>query len=332
MERDTMRAVVITEPGDPDVLAVREVPRPVPGSEELLVRVHASGVNRADLLQRRGRYPAPPGWPDDIPGLEFAGVVEEAGQACRSFGVGDRVMGVIGGGGYAEYVAVHERTAVRVPDLLSWEAAGAVPEVFMTAFDALFLQMGLAAGETLLIHAVGSGVGTAALQLARSAGVRTIGTSRTPEKLERATALGMDVGVAGDEEWPARVAEATSGRGVDVVLDLVGAPYIAGNLQALATRGRWIVVGVSGGTKGDMDLRFLMGKRASVTGTVLRARPLEEKIVLARAFEARVCPQIDDGTVEPVVDRVFTPDAAGEAHGRMEANRNFGKIVIVWSS
>jgi NADPH2:quinone reductase len=327
-----MRAVVITEPGDPDVLAVREVPRPAPGPEEVLVRVHASGINRADLLQRRGRYPAPPGWPEDIPGLEFAGVVEEAGQACRSFGVGDRVMGVIGGGGYAEYVAVHERTAVRVPDLLTWEAAGAVPEVFMTAFDALFLQMGLAAGETLLIHAVGSGVGTAAVQLARAAGVRTIGTSRTPEKLERATALGMDVGVVGDEEWPARVAEATSGHGVDVVLDLVGAPYIAGNLQALATRGRWIVVGVSGGTTGEMDLRRLMAKRASVTGTVLRARPLEEKIVLARAFEARVCSQLEERTVEPVVDRVYTPDAAAEAHRHMEANRNFGKIVVAWSS
>ena len=331
MGQDTMRAVVITEPGEPDVLAVRDVERPVPGPEELLVKVHASGINRADLLQRRGRYPAPPGWPADIPGLEFAGVVEEAGPACRSFGVGDRVMGVIGGGGYAEYVAVHERASVRVPDVLTGEAAGAVPEVFMTAFDALFLQMGLAAGETLLIHAVGSGVGTAAVQLARVAGVRTVGTSRTPAKLEQARALGMDVGVVGDEHWPARVAEATGGRGVDVVLDLVGAPYIAGNLEALATGGRWIVVGVSGGTAGEVDLRRLMGKRASITGTVLRARALEEKIVLARAFEARVCPQFERAMVEPVVDRVYAPDEAAEAHRRMEANLNFGKLVVAWS-
>ena len=187
--RAMMRAIVMTEPGDPDVLELRDVERPDPGPDDLLVRVASSGVNRADLLQRRGRYPVPPGWPKDILGLEFAGAVEEAGAACRSHGVGDRVMGVIGGGGYAEYVALHERTAVRVPDGMDSEAAGAVPEVFMTAFDALFLQMGLAAGETLLIHAVGSGVGTAAVQLARVSGVRTIGTSRTPKKLERASGL-----------------------------------------------------------------------------------------------------------------------------------------------
>ena len=326
-----MRAIVMTEPGDPDVLELRDVERPDPGPEDLLVRVASSGVNRADLLQRRGRYPVPPGWPRDILGLEFAGVVEEVGAACRSHSVGDRVMGVIGGGGYAEYVALHERTAVRVPDGMDSEAAGAVPEVFITAFDALFLQMGLAAGETLLIHAVGSGVGTAAVQLARASGVRTIGTSRTPEKLERASGLGLDVGVVGAEGWSERVLAATDGRGVDVVLDLVGAPYVADNLEVLAVRGRWIVVGVSGGGVAEMDLRVLMGKRASITGTVLRSRALGERIELAEAFEARVVPQFERGVLEPVIDRTYTPEGAADAHRRMEANLNFGKISITWA-
>jgi len=326
-----MTAVVMTEPGDPDVLELREVERPSPGPEDLLVRVSSSGINRADLLQRRGRYPVPPGWPTDILGLEFAGVVEEAGTACRSFGVGDRVMGVLGGGGYAEYVVLHERTAVRVPDALASEAAGAVPEVFMTAFDAVFLQMGLVAGETLLIHAVGSGVGTAAVQLARVAGVRTIGTSRTPEKLARASALGLDVGVLADEGWPERVLAETGGRGVDVVLDLVGGPYLSGNVEVLAVGGRWVVVGVSGGAVAEMDLRGLMVKRASVTGTVLRARPLEEKIALARAFEARVIPQFEQERLEPVIDRIYRPEEAAEAHRRMEANLNFGKLLLTWA-
>lgn len=332
MVRRTMKAVVVTEPGGPDVMEVREVERPEAGPEDLFVRVRASGVNRADVLQRLGRYPAPPGWPQDIPGLEFAGTVEEAGPACRSFGVGERVMGILGGGGYAEYVAVHERTAVRVPEAVPLERAGAIPEVFMTAFDALFVQMGLAADETVLVHAVGSGVGTAAVQLARAAGARAIGTSRTPEKLERARTLGMDVGVVGDESWSERVLEATGGRGVQVVLDLVGAPYLSGNLRVLAVRGRWIVVGVPGGGVGEIDLRRLMGKRASITGTVLRARPLEEKIELAEAFAARVVPQFEPGLLEPVVDRSYAPEEAAEAHRRMEADLNFGKILLDWGS
>jgi putative PIG3 family NAD(P)H quinone oxidoreductase len=325
-----MKAVVVSGPGGPDVLELRDVPRPVPGAEELLVRVQASGVNRADLLQRTGRYPAPPGWPADIPGLEFAGVVEGVGPACRSFAAGDRVMGIVGGGGYAEYLTLHERCAVRVPEGLAPEPAGAVPEVFMTAYDAVSLQMGLMAGETLLVHAVGSGVGTAAIQLARAAGARVIGTSRTPEKLERAAALGLDVGVLVEDGWPQRVRDATGGRGVDVILDLVGAPHFAGNMEALAVRGRWVVVGVTGGSSAEVDLRLLMGKRASLTGTVLRARPLEERIVLARAFEDRIVPLFERGILEPVVDRVYASGHAAEAHRRMEENLNFGKLVLAW--
>jgi putative PIG3 family NAD(P)H quinone oxidoreductase len=325
-----MKAVVISRPGGPEVLEVREVPRPEPDAGGLLIRVSSSGVNRADLLQRRGGYPPPPGWPADVPGLEFAGGVEGTGPGARLFRPGDRVMGLVGGGGYAEYVAVAEREVVRVPDRFGDREAGAVPEAFMTAFDALHLQMGLASGETVLIHAVGSGVGTAALQLARVAGARTVGTSRTPGKLERAGALGLDVAVAGREDWPARVLEATGGRGVDVILDLVGAAYGPGNLAVLAERGRWIVVGTPGGASWPMDLSALMRKRGSVTGTLLRARPAEEKAALARAFEARVVPLLERGLLAPVLERAYPAAEAAEAHRRLEANDAFGKLVLVW--
>jgi putative PIG3 family NAD(P)H quinone oxidoreductase len=326
----SMRAVVITRFGDPDVLQVGAVERPEPGPREILVRVRSSGVNRADLLQRVGRYPAPPGAPTDIPGLEYAGVVEAAGAEVELWEVGDRVMGILGGGGYAEYVTVHERTAVRVPAGISLEDAGAIPEVFMTAFDALFRQMGLSEGETVLIHAVGSGVGTAAVQLAQAAGVRAIGTSRTREKVERALELGLDVAVLGNGEWPERVLAASGERGVDVILDLVGGDYLEGNLRVLGQGGRQIVVGVPSGAKGTLDLRLLMGKRATIRGTVLRARPLEEKITLAREFEHRVCPLFAARTVRPVVDRTFPPEEAAAAHSAMAANSNFGKILLLW--
>jgi len=325
-----MKAVVIERPGGPEVLRIQEVERPAPSAGELLVRVHASGINRADLLQRLGRYPAPAGAPESIPGLEVAGEVVETGSGCRLFSPGDRVMAIVGGGGYAEFISVHERAAVRVPESLGWEGAGAVPEAFMTAFDALFLQAGLGAGETVLVHAVGSGVGTAALQLARAAGAFTVGTSRTPVKLEMAAEMGLHVGVLADERWPAGVREATGGKGVDVILDLVGGPYASGNLEAIAVGGRWMVVGVPGGAVAELDLRRLMGKRASVTGTVLRARPLEEKISLARAFAARVAPRFGRGELRPVLDRSYPAAEASEAHRRMEANLNFGALVLRW--
>jgi putative PIG3 family NAD(P)H quinone oxidoreductase len=329
---ESMQAVVISEFGDPDVLELREVDRPSPASREILVRVRSSGVNRADLLQRMGRYPAPPGSPRDIPGLEYAGVVEARGSEVQLWEEGDRVMGILGGGGYAEYVTVHERMAVRVPAGLPLEDAGAIPEVFMTAFDALFRQMGLSEGETVLIHAVGSGVGTAAVQLAQAAGVRAIGTSRTREKVERALALGLDVAVLGDDEWPNRVRAASGERGVDVILDLVGGDYLEGNLQVLAEGGRQIVVGVPSGHRGEIDLRLLMGKRALIKGTVLRARPVEEKIALAREFEHRVCPLFSARTIHPVVDRTFPSVDAAAAHRAMAQNENFGKLLLLWDS
>ena len=325
-----MQAVVVTEFGDPEVLKLQTVSRPDPGAQEVLVRVRSSGVNRADLIQRVGRYPAPPGFPQDVLGLEYAGVVESVGPGVELWEVGDRVMGILGGGGYAQYVVVHERTAVRVPAGVALEEAGAIPEVFMTAFDALFRQMGLSEGETVLIHAVGSGVGTAAVQLAQASGVRAIGTSRTKEKVERALEMGLDVAVLGDDQWPERVLAASGGEGVDVILDLVGGDYLEGNLKVMAQGGRQVVVGVPSGSIGQIDLRLLMGKRAQIKGTVLRARPLEEKITLAREFEHRVCPLFAARTVFPVVDRTLRPEEAPEAHRCLAANENFGKVLLLW--
>jgi len=328
---ETMRAVRITEPGGPEVLRLDEVERPEPGPGQIRVRVRSSGVNRADLLQRRGAYPPPPGWPLDIPGLEYGGTVDAVGPGAELWEPGDEVMGLVGGGGYAEFVVVHERTAVPVPDGVPLERAAAIPEVFMTAWDALVDQVGLGAGETLLIHAVGSGVGTAALQIARAGGARTIGTSRTPEKVERARDLGLDVGVvAGEKGWLDGVKEATGGEGVDVILDLVGAAYLEGNQAVLGRGGRWIVVGVPSGARAEIDLRGLMLARATLRGTVLRARPLEEKAALARTFEARVVPLFERGALEPVVARTFSPEEAAEAHAYMEENRNFGTLILEW--
>jgi len=328
-----MRAVVIPEFGEPDVLRVESVPDPAPGEDEILVEVATSGVNRADLLQRRGSYPAPPGAPQDIPGLEFAGRVSGLGSGVTRWRPGDRVMGIVAGGGYGERVVVPESVAVAVPEGLDLAAAGAIPEVFMTGFDAVFLQGGLMPGETLLVHAAGSGVGTAAVQLARRAGARTIGTSRTVEKLDRAAALGLDVSVpAGDGDWSDGVLEETGGRGVDVILDLVGGPYLAANQRVLAPRGRHVVVGVPGGARAEIDLRALMVKRGRLFGTVLRARPTHETAALARAFEADVLPGLADGSLRPVVDRILPAHDAAEAHRMMERNENFGKILLSWES
>lgn len=328
---ETMRAVVITESGGPDVLGLREVPRPEAGPGQIRVRVRSGGVNRADLMQRRGHYPAPPGWPQQIPGLEYAGVVEAVGEGVGLWSEGDRVMGLVGGGGYAEHVVVHERTAVRIPEGMAAEDAGAVPEVFMTAYDALFRQADLGVGERLLIHAVGSGVGTAAVQLARTAGVRTAGTSRTAEKVDRAATLGLDAGIVADDDgWKEQAREALGGEGADVILDLVGAAYLEANLEVLAPGGRHIVVGVPSGARVEIDLRALMRRRGRIRGTVLRARPLEEKAALARDFERRVVPLFEGGALRPVIDRAFPAEEVADAHRVMQENRNFGKLLIRW--
>ena len=326
-----MRAVVIPEFGGPEVLRLASVPDPEPSRREILVRVHASGVNRADLLQRRGLYP-PPAGESEVPGLEFAGVVEEVGAGVSRWQPGDRVMGIVGGGGYAERVVVDERVAVGVPEGMPASMAGAIPEVYMTAFDAVFRQAGLRRGETLLVHAVGSGVGTAAVQLARRAGARTIGTSRTMSKLKEATAMGLDLGLDGGRAWERDVLDATCGKGADVILDLVGAPYLARNQAAIAVGGRHAVVGVPGGNRAEIDLRALMARRARLFGTVLRARGVEEKAALAKEFTEEAVQGFVDGRLLPVIDRVVHVTEAVDAHRRMGANLNFGKIVMVWDA
>jgi NADPH:quinone reductase len=325
----SMRAIIIARPGGPEVLEVRDVPIPEPAAHEIRIRVHATAVNRADLLQRAGHYPAPPGVPADIPGLEYAGVVEAVGPAVTGWERGARVMGLVGGGSYAEYVVTHEDEALPVPDELDLTEAAAVPEAFITAHDALFTQMRLEPGEWLLIHAVGSGVGTAALQLAKQAGARTIGTQRTAWKLEKATSLGLDVALdpaAGD--FADAVLEATGGRGVDGVLDLVGGPYLAGNLRGLAVRGRILLVGLVAGARHELDMRQLLSRRATIIGTVLRARSLEEKIAVSRAFARDVLPLLERRTVRPIVDEVLPLADAARAHETVAGNRNFGKVVL----
>ncbi|MEJ2216165.1 MAG: NAD(P)H-quinone oxidoreductase [Gemmatimonadota bacterium] len=325
-----MKAVVIRAPGGPDVLELAEVPEREPAPGEVRVVVKASAVNRADLMQRRGAYPAPTGWPQDVPGLEYAGVVESLGAGVESLAVGDRVMGLVGGGGYAEYVVVHEREALRVPDRLSFEEAAAVPEAFITAHDALFTRLGLASGEWLLIHAVGSGVGTAALQLARAASARVVGTSRSEWKLERATSqYGLDVPVDASDGFAEAVRNATAG-GVDAILDLVGGAYLADNLRVLRTLGRQVVVGLTSGRSAELDMGLLLSMRLTLVGTALRSRPLEEKIAATRLFARQALPLLADGRVRPVVHETLPMGRAGDAHQLLEHNRTFGKVVLAW--
>src|SRR5918999_875402 len=276
MTTETMRAVRIVSHEGAGALEVCEVERPRAVADRVRVHVRAAGLNRADLLQRRGRYPAPPGAPADIPGLEFAGEVESAGREARAFAVGARVFGITAGGAQAEYVVVPESHLAEVPTSLSWAEAAAVPEVFITAHDALLVQARLRTGEALLVHAAGSGVGTAAVQLARAAGAGGVyGTARTAGKIERAREFGLDEGIAVGDEAQAfadAVRAWTGGRGVDVVLDLVGAVYLAANLDALAPRGRLLLVGTLGGAHAPLDFHKVMGKRLRVIGTVLRGR------------------------------------------------------------
>ncbi len=327
-----MKAVVISKPGEPEVLELREVPTPRPGAREILVRVRAAGINRADLLQRLGQYPPPPGAAPDVPGLEYAGEVAELGVGVAAWKVGDRVMGLVPGGAYAELVAVNEAVAMPVPAGWSFEQAAAVPEAFITAHDALFRQMGLRAGERVLIHAVGSGVGTAAVQLAKAFGARTFGTSRSAEKLERAGSLGLDVPIDSlREDFAEAVRRRTDGRGVDVVLDLVGAPVLAGSIAALSRGGRMIVVGLTGGRSGQIDLGAVLSKRLTIVGTVLRARTLEEKVAVTGDFAREVLPLLEAGMLRPVLERSYLMAEAADAHRRLESNQVFGKLVLKWS-
>ncbi|MGH7436129.1 MAG: NAD(P)H-quinone oxidoreductase [Polyangiaceae bacterium] len=324
-----MRAIVIRRPGGPEVLELVDVPSPEPSRGEVRVRVRATAVNRADLLQRMGVYPAPHGSPPDIPGLEIAGEVDAVGDDVKELARGDRVFGIIGGGGYAEQVVVHARTLARIPDGMGMTEAAAVPEAFLTAWDAMVDQCGLCAGETVLVHAAGSGVGTAALQIAKAVGARPIGTARTPEKVGHARELGFrEMVVVEGGAFAEPVLALCGERGVDVVVELVGGAYLAQDLQCLATGGRIVVVGTMAGARADVDLAMLMRKRAVLRGTVLRSRPLEEKILAARTLERHIAPLFGDRSLRPVVDRVLPLAQAGEAHEIVAANKTFGKVVL----
>lgn len=322
-----MRAVVITRPGGPEVLEIQDVETPEPVGDQVRVRVRASGINRADLLQRVGGYPAPAGSPSNIPGLEFAGEVDAVGPLVQMWKPGQRVMGLAGGGAQAQYIVVHEGMLVEIPPNLDFEQAAGIPEVFMTAHDALFTQAGLQMGERLLIHAAGSGVGTAAIQLARTAGATTFGTSRTPDKLEHAKALGLDVGLS-NQNFAEAVNRLTGGGGVHVIIDFIGAPYIEQNLQALAVWGRMVFLATMGGMQGNVNLGMLMSKRISMRGVTLRTRTLEEKLAVTRRFATSVVPLLANGKVKPVIDHVYAFDEIREAHREMGGNKNFGKLVV----
>lgn len=324
-----MKAIVIREPGGPDVLELRDVPDPEVPHGHVRVRVRFAGVNRADLLQRAGLYPAPPGAPKDIPGLEYAGTVEAVGPGATRFAVGDRVFGLVAGGAYAEKVVVHEREAAPIPAALDDRAAAAAPEAFVTAYDALYVRGRLAPGERVLVHAAGSGVGTAAIQVARALGCFVVGTSRTADKLDRCAELGMNAGVVPEKgAFARRVAELTAGEGVDVVIDLVGGDYTRESLAACAPMGRVVVVGLTGGATAEVALGELLRRRLTLVGTVLRARPIEEKIEAARLLSRSLSPWLAEGKVRPVVDRVFPLADAGAAHAYVAGNASFGKVLL----
>ena len=325
------RAVRIREPGGPDVLEVGEIELPEPSSTQVLVRVAAAGLNRADCLQRLGFYPAPPGVPPDVPGLEMAGTVEVVGKDVHAWSVGDRVMGIIGGGGMSELVLTEAAELMPVPELLSLEEAAAVPEVFMTVYDGVVLQGGLARGQSVLYHAVASGIGTAGIQIAAVLGATSVGTSRTADKLERCRELGLDHGVlVEDGKFADQVLQAAPG-GVHVILDTVGAAYLAQNVKAIAKRGRIVVIGLMGGIRGELPLGALLGKRASVHGSVLRSRSPEEKALLTSRFTDEMLPKFNTGELRPVIDDTLPMSEIQAAHARMDANQTFGKLVLRWN-
>ena len=326
-----MRAAVITRPGGPEVLEVEQRPTPIPRASEVLVRVRASALNRADLAQRQGHYPAPPGSPADIPGLEFAGEIEAVGEDAHGWRDGDRVFGITGGGGNAEYLVADAWTLARVPERLSWTEAAAVPEAFMTAYDSLVTQAQVQRNDTVLIHAVGSGVGLAGTQLARAWSATPYGTARTAEKIERAREFGLADGVALADDPEAFVPHAerwTNGTGIDVTLDLVGGAYVPADVRSAATRGRIMIIGTVAGAMATVPIGMVLRKRLTLRGTALRSRTLEEKRAVAQAFARDVVPLFETGALRPTIDQVFELEQIRAAHERLASNATFGKVVL----
>ena len=323
-----MKAVLRSGDGGAEVLKLGEVPTPQPTETQLLVDVRATALNRADLIQRRGGYPPPPG-ESEILGLEIAGTVSRMGTGVTGFKNGDRVFGLVGGGGYAEKAVIDYRMAMVIPEKWSFEQAAAVPEVFFTANENIFTLGRLAAGETILIHAGGSGVGTAGIQIAHHAGANVFVTAGSADKIERCVGLGATAGINYKKsDFVTEIERLTDGVGVDVVLDFIGAPYLARNLQILKTKGRLSQVGLMGGSTTEIDLGIVMRKRLQIIGSVMRPQSLEEKIAITQRFVERWLPELKTGKLQPVIDAVFPLAKAREAHAYMEANRNFGKIIL----
>jgi NADPH2:quinone reductase len=326
-------AVVFRGAGGPEVVTMDATEVRDPGPGEIQIEIAAAAVNRADLLQRRGVYPAPAGWPADVPGLELSGTVVARGPGASRWRDGDRVMAITGGGAMARRITLHEREVVPVPSNLDLVAAAAIPEVFFTAWDALVRQARLGPGEVVLIHSAASGIGTAAVQIARVVGARPIGTSRTAEKVPALVALGVaaeDMLAVPEKVFAPAVSERTGGRGADVILDGVGAAYFEENIRAAAVRGRIVLLGTLGGGSGTAPITMMLAKRLTVIGTVLRARPLEEKIALAQDATAHLVPLFERGALKPVIDQILPMTDVALAHRRMEQNQNVGKIVLRW--
>ena len=318
-----MRAIVFAGVGGPEVMRLEERPDPVPGDGEVLVAVRYAALNSADLAQRAGNYPAPAWAPQDVPGLEVAGVVAAVGAAVRDFAEGDRVFGLVGGGGLADRVVAHERHLARVPDSLTDEEAAAVPEVFITAHDAMVTQAGLGLGDLLLVNGANGGVGSAAVQIGLAAGARVLASARSAR--DRLAGLGVEA-LPPDEAFE----RARQGGGADVILELVGAPYLPDDLAAVSTRGRVVVVGTGAGADASLSLRALMGKRATIIGTVLRARPLEQKALAVQEFAHELVPHLASGRLRAVVDRIFPAEEAVAAGDAMAGRGKFGKILVAF--
>jgi putative PIG3 family NAD(P)H quinone oxidoreductase len=309
-------------------LYLADVPAPQPGPEAVLIKVHATAVNRADLLQRRGLYPTPPA-ESEIMGLEAAGTIVEKGANVTDWQIGERVMCLLGGGGYAEYVAANQNMLLRIPAHLSFEQAAAIPEAFYTAFVNLFLEGDLKAGESLLIHAGASGVGTAAIQLAQQAGAKVFITAGSDEKIRRCLELGAEAGINyKTEDFAARMTALTQQQGVDMILDGVGGEYLSKNLTLLKLKGRLVLIGLMGGAQSEIDLTLVLRKRLHLIGSVLRSRTLAEKIAITAAFKEKVLPLLVNRQIHPVIDSVYPLAEAGKAHEHVAANKNFGKVVL----
>lgn len=323
-----MTAIAIKVPGSPEVLLPEKRPLPAPGATEVLVRVRAAGVNRPDVMQRKGQYPPPPGAPD-IPGLEIAGEIVAAGDKVTRWKVGDAICALVAGGGYAEYCVTDEATALPVPKGFSFVEAAALPETFMTVWHNVFERGALKSGESFLVHGGSSGIGTTAIMLAKEFGAKVLATAGSPEKCEACKKLGADVAIDyNKEDFVAAAKQATDGKGVNLILDMIGGDYVDRNFEAAAVEGRVVQIATQKGTKVTIDLRRLMLKRLTHTGSTLRARPVADKAAIARALEAKVWPLLEAGKVRPVIDSTFPLTRAADAHAHMETSLHIGKIVL----